>query len=56
MESAWRYYWLQRELGTTLTEETYEILKRFLDRLREIDPLIGDDPEKSMWPAVVSGW
>lgn len=56
VDTAWRYYWLQRELGTTLTEETYETLKRFLDRLREIDPLIGDDPETSMWPAVVSGW
>jgi hypothetical protein len=52
VESAWRYYWMPATLG----DETYEALQRFLARLTEIDPLIGDDPAKSMWPAVVSGW
>jgi hypothetical protein len=56
VESAWRYFWLQRLLGTSLTEETYEALDQFLARITEIDPLVGTDPEKSMWPAVVSGW
>jgi hypothetical protein len=52
VESAWRYYWLVRELGGTMNDETFDVLDVFLARLLAIDPGIGS----SHWAAVVEGW
>ncbi|MDQ1630605.1 MAG: hypothetical protein QOC80_577 [Frankiaceae bacterium] len=54
VESSWRFYWLHRGLGDSVTDETYEAMAEFLDRLRVIDPTIGDDPNSSLWPSVLA--
>jgi SUKH-4 immunity protein len=57
VESSWRYYWLQREIGDLpMTLETFETFEAFLQRIRAIDAAIGSDPIASFWPGVIESW
>ena len=56
VEAAWRYLWLIREEGGHADDENFELLDVFLDRMRQIDPEIGSDPDSSFWPSVVEHW
>ena len=57
VESSWRYYWLQREIGDLpTTEETFDTFRAFLQCLRIIDPAIGENPNTSFWPGVIESW